>query len=98
MLHLLVFGGVINMTAETRTKIIVVARGIGDEVVAPVIEDAAMWIGEAVGDIGLEFSGARLKTINGAVVVSHRTEGGFDMGAVENAVAPPGSRQMELAV
>ena len=87
LLHVRVFGGIINVTAEGRAKITVVARGVGDEVVAPVIEDAAMRIGEIVGDVGFKFSGARLKTVDGGVVVSHRAEGGFDVGAVEDAVA-----------
>ena len=48
---LAMLGRVINMAAERRAEVGVVAGGVGDEVVAPVIEDAPVRIGEAVGDV-----------------------------------------------
>jgi hypothetical protein len=45
----------IEMAREGRPEVVYVARTVGDEVVAPVVEYAAVWVGEAVRDVALEF-------------------------------------------
>ena len=87
LLHAGMLRRVVDASAEGRAEVGVVAGGIGHEVVAPPIEDAAMGIGEAVGDVGLELRGERLVTEDGGVVVADGTGGGLDLGAVEDTVA-----------
>src|SRR5262249_9594339 len=55
--HMGMFGGIIEIAAEGRTKIAVIAGGIGDDVRAPVVKDAAMRISETVSGIALKFPG-----------------------------------------
>src|SRR5438046_8332414 len=81
LVQLRVLRRVIEMAAEGRTEIAVVSGRIGNDVVAPIIENAAVRIGEAVGDITLELVRARLEPVNARVDVAHRTVGGFDQGA-----------------
>ena len=82
-----VFLRVIEATAEGRAKVGGIAGGVGDDIVAPAVEGAAVRIGEAVSGVGLEFPGARLKTKKRAVDVAHGPEGGLNLRAVEDAVA-----------
>ena len=84
--HRRVLGGIIEMSAEGRTEIGVVARRIGHQVVAPSVEHSAMRIGEAVGDIRLESARAWLESVDGAVVVAHRTPGRLDLGTMKYPV------------
>src|SRR2546422_142884 len=64
--------GVVDMAAERWTKVSVVPGRVGHQVVAPVIERAAVRIGEAVGDVALEFARARFEAVNRGIGVAHR--------------------------
>ena len=86
-LHFRVFGGVVQVAAEGRAEIVVVAGRIGDDVVAPVVEHASVRIGKAVGNVALEFVCARLEPVDASVNVAHGSPRGLDLGAVKNAVA-----------
>ena len=77
----------VEMAAEGRSKIIGVARGIRDEIVAPVIENSAVRIGEAVRHVATKLSCHRLIAKNGAVCVANWTIKRLNVGAVKNAVA-----------
>ena len=79
--------GIVDLAAERGSEVSVVAGGVGDDVVAPVVEGAAMRIGEAEGDVGIELSRERLVAIDGAVDVAHGTGDRLDLRTVENAVA-----------
>src|SRR5687768_17166946 len=83
----LVFLRVVDGAAERGAEVGVVARRVGDEVIAPVIDDPAVRVGEAVGDVGDEFAGARLVAVDRGVVVADRAPRRFDLRAVEDAVA-----------
>lgn len=87
LLHVGVLGRVVNVTAESRSEVRVIAGSIGDEIVAPVIEHAAMRIGEMISNIGFEFASARFEAINGSVVVADGAGGGLDLCAVKDAIA-----------
>ena len=77
----------VEVAAEGRTEVVGVAGRVGDQVIAPVIEDPAVRIGEAVGDVARELAGVRLVAVDRAVPVADRTVEGFHVGPVENAVA-----------
>src|SRR5687768_9234711 len=79
--------GIIEISANGRPEVSVVAGRVGDEVVAPIIKHAAVRVGEAEGNVGFEFAGARLETENGRVVVAHDAPGGLDLRAMKHAVA-----------
>ncbi len=53
-LHPVVLRRVVDMPAEGRAEVGVVAGGVGDDVVAPVVEDPAVRIGKAIGGVALE--------------------------------------------
>ena len=90
LFHAGVFAGEVDVTAERRREIVGVAGGIGDEVVAPIVEDFAVRVGETVGNVSLESVGQRLESIEGAVGVPNRAGGGFDLRAMEHTVAKIG--------
>src|SRR4051812_36295939 len=72
LLHTGMFGGhPFKMATECRAKISVVPGRIGDEVSAPIIKNAPMRIGEAVRNVALKFTGARLEAVDGRVVIAH---------------------------
>ena len=80
-------GASIEVAREARSKVVSVTGGIGDDVVTPVVEHAAVRVGEAVGDVARELVGHRLEAVDGTVSVSNRSLiEGFDLGAVEHAV------------
>ena len=81
---------VIQVAAERRTEVVRVARRVGDEVVAPIVEHAPVRVGKAVGDVALKFARARLVAVNAGVIVPHRSLGGLNLRAVEHAVAQIG--------
>ena len=90
------FGRVVNVAAEGRAEVGVIAGGIGDEIIAPVVEDASVRVGKAIGGVALEFAGAGTNRQMQASSLRTGPCGGFDLGAMENAVAeitvpPPGS-------
>ena len=84
--QLRMFRRVVQAAAEGRAPVGVVAGGVGDDVIAPIVEGAAVGVGEAEGDVGVEFSRERLVAIDGAVDIAHGPGDGFDLRAVENAV------------
>src|SRR5579862_5424818 len=82
------FVGIIDMAAESRAEVGIVAGGVGDQVVAPIVEHAPMGIGKSVGDVSFESARARLVSINGGVLIAvGRTPGRFHLGAMKDAVA-----------
>ena len=85
--HAGVFGRKVEFAAERGTKIGVVAGGVGDQVVAPVIEGAAMGIGEGVRHIGLKPGREGLVAVDGAVDVAHDAVDRLDLRPVKHAVA-----------
>ena len=50
---------IVEVAAEGGAPVGVVAGGVGDDVVAPVVERAAVGIREVVGDVGFKFRGER---------------------------------------
>ena len=78
---------IIDATAEGRTKVVRIASGVGDEVVAPSIEHASVGIGEAIGHISLKAMGARLEAVDRTIVVAQRAVARLYLSAVEHAVA-----------
>ena len=78
---------IIDATAEGRTKVVRIASGVGDEVIAPSIEHASVGVGEAIGHISLKAMGARLEAVDRTIVVAQRTVARLDLSAVEHAVA-----------
>ena len=78
---------IIEASTEGRSVVGVVSGGIGDQVIAPVIEDSPVRVGEAVGDVGFEAASGWLEAEDRRVVVAKRTVRRFDLGAMENAVA-----------
>src|SRR5262245_42181275 len=87
LFHARMFGGIIQVAAKGRAEEVLVAGGIGDNVVAPVVEDTPVRVGKTVGNVGLKFAGARLEAEDAAVVIAHRAIGRLDLGAMEDAVA-----------
>src|SRR5439155_1320942 len=87
LLHLSVFRRVIKMTAESRSEEGFVAGRIGNQIGAPVIELAAVRVGEAVGNVTVELVGARLETVDARVGVAHRPHCGLNLRAMEDPVA-----------
>ena len=77
----------VELGAQRGRKEVLVVRAVGDDVGAPVVEDFAVRIGEAIGDVALEPPGARLPAIDGAVHIAHRPPRGLDLRAVKDAVA-----------
>src|SRR5438132_14093436 len=78
---------VIDAPREAGGKIVRVAGAVGDEVLAPAIEDVPVRIGEAVVDVGLELERARLETIGAGVGVAHRrAPGRLDLRVMEGAL------------
>ncbi len=65
---------------------VLVAGGIGNDVVPPAVEDPAVWVGKAVADVLLELAGQRLKAEDATVVAADDSLPRFHLGAVENAV------------
>ena len=80
------FRETVEVSAERRREEIFVARGVGNDVRSPIIEDASVWIGEIIGGVGFESCGARLKAVDGGVIVPNRPNGCFDLSAMEDAV------------
>ena len=79
--------GIIKVAAERRSEVSMVPGPIGDQIITPIIKDAAMRIGEIVGNISFKSGSARFEAKDGRIVVSHRPAGGFNLGAMENAIA-----------
>lgn len=86
LVHPGVLCGVVDVAAERRREVGVVAGGVRDEVVAPVVEHLAVRVGEAVGDVGLQAAGAWIEPEDAGVIVAERSPGGLDLGAVEDTV------------
>src|SRR5580693_83692 len=63
----------VEMPAERRGEIRSVTGGIGDDVVAPVIEHPPVRVGEAIGYVAVETCSAWLVAIYRAVLVADRT-------------------------
>src|SRR6185436_19151946 len=77
----------VEMAAECRAKVVRIAGRVGDEIVAPIIENAPVRIREAVRHVPLEFRRARLETVDRAVHIAHGSVERLDIRAMENAVA-----------
>ncbi len=77
----------IEVAAEGWAEVVRVAGSVRDDVVTPVIEDATVRVGEAVGNVAVEATGARFETVDCAVDVANGASERFDVGAVEHAVA-----------
>jgi hypothetical protein len=85
LLHAGVFAGV-EVAAHGGAIVVGVAGGVGDQVVAPVVEHPAVRIGEAIGRVAHEFSGFRFVAVDRAVDVADRAVEGFHAAAVEDSV------------
>src|SRR5207248_889636 len=68
-----VFLWVVDMARECGAEVSVVAGGVGDQVIPPVVENPAVRIGKAVADVGFKFSRARLEAINRGVFIKLKT-------------------------
>ena len=77
LIHRGVFLGVVDMPAERRCEIAIVARGVGDDVVPPVVEDAPVRIGEIVGCVRFEAPGIRLEAVDRGIDVADHARGAF---------------------
>src|SRR6478736_5584384 len=96
MLQIGMFVGVIDIAGEGGAVVIRAARGIGDEVLAPGIEDLAPGVGEAVGDEDVEFAGSRFIAKYAGVGAAFGTVRGFNLRMVEGAfVEIHGSARIE---
>src|SRR5437660_986530 len=77
-----------EIATESRSEIGVVTGGISDQISAPVVENAAVGVGEAVGNVSFEFAAAGFKTINGRIYIAHWwPPGRLDLGPMENSIA-----------
>ena len=85
-LRVLGMGAFVQMTGEARAEVVGVAGGVGDDVVAPVVEDAAVRVGEAVGHVAGQLVGLGFEAVDGTVGVAQHAVEGLDLGAVEHAV------------
>ncbi len=77
----------IEVSAEGWAEVVRVAGCVRDDVVAPVVKNAAVRVGEAVGHVAVEATGARFEPIDCAVDVANRASERFNVGAVEHAIA-----------
>jgi len=75
------------MAAEGGAEVVRIARGVGDDVIAPVVEHTAMRVGEAIRHIAVEAARARLVAIDRAVHIAHGSLQSFHIRAVEDAIA-----------
>src|SRR6266576_4932985 len=81
-----VFGGVIEVSTDCGRKIGVVACGVGDEIVPPIIKNTSMRVGEVIRGVTFKRAGSRFESINRGVVISDRSPSGLDLRSVENSV------------
>ena len=79
-------GAGVEVAREARSEVVGVAGGVGDDVVAPVVEDAAVRVGEAVGHVAGQLVGLGFEAVDGAVGVAQHAVEGLDLGAVEHTV------------
>ena len=79
-------GAGVEVAREARAEVVGVAGGVGDDVVAPVVEDAAVRVGEAVGHVAGQLVGLGFEAVDGAVGVAEHAIERLDLGAVEHAV------------
>src|SRR5215831_4688416 len=86
-LHRFVFGWIIYVAAERRSEVTVVPRAIGDDVVAPIIENAAVRICKIVGDVGFKAAGDGFEAINRGIIVAYGSGGSLDLCPMKYTVA-----------
>ena len=80
------FCGKVEVAGEQRAVIRVGAGAVDDDVLAPAVEDVAVRVGEAVGDVDVELLGARLVAEDAGVGVAHRRAvGRLDLRVMERA-------------
>src|SRR4051812_48760796 len=65
-------GRVIQIAAEGGTKVGIIAGGVGHKIVAPVIKDPPVRIGETVCNVTVQLAAAGLEPINRGIGVTHR--------------------------
>ena len=87
LLHAPVFLGFGQETAESGCEEALVAGRVGNDVIAPVIENATVRVCESIGDITLELTGKRFKTVDTTVGIANRTGRRLHLCAMENTVA-----------
>ena len=75
--------GIIDVAGKGCGEIIGAAGGVGDEVLAPAIPDMAPRIGEAIGDVDVEFLRLGLITENAAFSSRLRAIRRLDLGVME---------------
>ena len=63
--------GIVEFAAERRAEVGVVAGGVGDEIVAPIIEGAAVRVREVEATYVSNFPVTRFEAIDRAVDVAH---------------------------
>ena len=74
------------MAGEQRGVVRVGAGAVVDEVLAPAVEDVAVGVGEAVGDVALDLAGAGFEPPDAGVVVAMHAVVALDLRLVERAL------------
>ena len=95
-LHRLLLVRVVDVAGERRAPVVVAVRGVGDEVLAPAVDDVAPGVGERIGDEDAQLLGARLVAEHAGVVDANRAVRRLDLRVeegpfleVERAVRAP---------
>ena len=78
-------GRVRHLAGERRAEVVVAVRRVGDEVLAPAIDDVSPGVGEAVGDEHAQLLGARLVAPDAGFLEPHRAVGRLDLRVEERA-------------
>ena len=75
-----------RVAGDRGAEVVRAAGGVGDEVLAPAVEDVPPRIGEGVGNEDLELEALGLVAEDPGVDQAHRAVGGLDLAVVEGAL------------